>query len=215
MDDSWINPAIGVPTAWQCSKCEMQYPPDHHGWMAIRDHAENDHQVPPSKACLGVVNAETRELMVDAKGKSAQSYSPTVLGFARKNGWVKNKDMTWPGEIKKPGSATSGKQANVVSLENERVQRATVSRHPTSTMRVLAKDIAVDDTVMLLFHQAQVMFGMPNTNEGLSNFITEMVMIGAAEMGMDGAVMFMDLMQRNVQQQATSQETNGEGSDPQ
>lgn len=187
--DSVIEKADKDPShyAWRCSICGADFPADGLGFTQIRDHGEEAHQTTPKNMCLGIVDRDTGEIKVP-------SYGPTVLKKARNLGYAADKGEQSPVQAYREEQSPVGEIVPIESARNGRV----VKRAPAASATVLAKNVVLSETVMLLFHQAQAFIGYGDTAQEFSRFIEEFVMIGASEMGLDGAAVFSELVQDTV-----------------
>lgn len=179
-----------VKAAFRCKICQADFPCDGRGFVEMRDHATLAHQCVPGEACLGVVNVETDEVLWPG-------YSPTVLKKAREMGWAAPKGQKM--ELSSPGanSEADSSRAEVIPMDTARGKK-TRGYEARSQMIVLAKNVVVDETVLLLFHQACAFFDYENTPQDLSRFVTESCVIAAGELGLDGAVLFSNLLEQTL-----------------
>lgn len=179
--------------AWRCKICQEDFSPDKDGWMAIYRHAEDIHGVAVKEACLGVVDVDTGEVV-------QPGWSPTVLKAARQRGYVADKDgkVRVDPKFRKKGEIKDPDPGDVVPIDSARVRRG---RLPTASVTVVAKNVVLDEVVQLLFIQAMAFYDYENTAEDLSRYITESCVTSAAEWGLDGGVMFAELLADTVARQ--------------
>lgn len=177
----------GKYPVWRCGICQEDFPPTYQGWMNSKKHATKAHGVLPKIAGVMLVNEEDGEIIEGG-------CSPTNTTSARKKGFYLNKD-----DIGSQDTPTDNPtKGELVPFEQPRgkQKQQEFRRAASASMRVVAKDIVVEDTVLLLFYEAQVKLGLGNTTEDLTQFVTECCLIAGTELELYGASLFNEAAQK-------------------